>query len=264
MLTETVDKNVDNGRFGGNQHVIWCGIMGKLTHTGLKALMEKPGRHGDGQGLFFRTIGGGRAYWVFRYRADGKEREYSIGPYPEVSLNEARVKHATLRKRVVVDKADPLAERLAVKEAAREAPKTEKSFGEYADEYLDRQERRGLLGKNPMHRAQWRSTLASLPVSFRDLSVDQIGPSQVFHALDPILGPEARNRLTAQRPHRGGAGLCPRTRRRSTQSSGVVWLAEEPAWQPKAAWQDQPHDRGARPTRPPRCDALQGHPRLHG
>ncbi len=30
----------------------------KLTNAGLKKLLEKPGRHGDGAGLYFRTLGG--------------------------------------------------------------------------------------------------------------------------------------------------------------------------------------------------------------
>ena len=40
-------------------------IMAKLTNAGLEKLIERPGRHGDGQGLFFRTLGQGRAYWVY-------------------------------------------------------------------------------------------------------------------------------------------------------------------------------------------------------
>jgi hypothetical protein len=68
--------------------------------------------------LIFRTLGQGRAYWVFRYRAGGKEREVSLGPYPGLGLADARVKHTDLRKRVLADNADPLAD----KRAARTAP----------------------------------------------------------------------------------------------------------------------------------------------
>jgi hypothetical protein len=61
--------------------------MAKLTTTRLKSLLAKPGRHGDGDGLYFRTLGGDKAYWVYRYRVNGKEREISIGPAPgSVSL----------------------------------------------------------------------------------------------------------------------------------------------------------------------------------
>jgi integrase len=177
--------------------------MGKLTQAKLPRLIEKPGRHSDGQGLFFRTLGQSRAYWVYRFRSPdhetkGRERELSIGPFPEVSLIEARLKHAELRKRVVVDKADPLAEKQAAKALVAASPKTKKpTFGECADSYLDRKEKRGQLGRNPAHRAQWRSTLAGLPTWFRSLPVDEIGPKQVFAALDPIWAktPETASRL---------------------------------------------------------------------
>jgi integrase len=168
--------------------------VGKLTQNRLKSLIAKPGRHSDGGGLYFRTIGLDRAYWVYRFTIDGKTREMSVGPYPELGLIEARAKHAELRKKVVVDGADPLAERQAKrgKGAARTVP----TFGECADRFLERKEERGQLGGNPMHQAQWRSTLKGLPAPFRDLPVDEIGPKHVFEALDPIW---ARTPTTASR-----------------------------------------------------------------
>jgi hypothetical protein len=39
-----------------------------LTVLGLKSLIKKTGRHADGGGLYFRVIGKGKAYFVFRYR----------------------------------------------------------------------------------------------------------------------------------------------------------------------------------------------------
>ena len=35
-------------------------------------------------------IGGGKAYFVYRYRVDGRERETSLGPFPELSVNRVR------------------------------------------------------------------------------------------------------------------------------------------------------------------------------
>ena len=169
--------------------------MGDLNEKGLKGLIERPGRYRDGQGLFFKTLGLGRAYFVYRYRVGGKETETSLGPYPETTLEQARIKHAALRA-MVLKKIDPVSQKRAAK--AAQAVKSEApTFGEAADAYLDRQEQRGQLGKNPKHRAQWRATLTSLPASFRDLSIDRIGSQQVFDALDPIwaLKPETASRL---------------------------------------------------------------------
>ena len=71
------------------------------------------------------------------------------------------------------------------------------TFGAAAEDYLERKERRGELGKNAKHRQQWRATLAKLPKSFRDLPLDQIGAQQVFEVLDPIWErtPETASRL---------------------------------------------------------------------
>src|SRR5271166_4092944 len=109
--------------------------MGKLNDKGLQALLERPGRHSDGDGLFFRTLGSSRAYFVYRYHAGGKEHEMSLGPYPELSLSEAREKHVAARKAVVVDKVDPLADRRAAKAAAADRADAP-TFGECADAYL--------------------------------------------------------------------------------------------------------------------------------
>jgi hypothetical protein len=66
--------------------------MPKLPQTKLRGLIKKTGRHGDGGGLYFRVIGGGKAYFVYRYRVGGGERETSLGPFPELTLAE-RVPH---------------------------------------------------------------------------------------------------------------------------------------------------------------------------
>jgi hypothetical protein len=40
--------------------------MPKLTQAALRRLIKKTGRHSDGGGLYFRVIGGGKAYFVYR------------------------------------------------------------------------------------------------------------------------------------------------------------------------------------------------------
>jgi hypothetical protein len=60
-------------------------------------------------------LGHAKAYFLYRFRVDGREREMSLGPYPGLSLKGACEKHAELRARVVTDKADPLAEKRVAK-----------------------------------------------------------------------------------------------------------------------------------------------------
>ena len=169
--------------------------MPKLRNARLKALLKKPGRHSDGDGLYFRTIGLDRAYWAYRYRAHGKTREMSLGTWPEVSLAEARKKHAKLRA-AVLDKLDPLASRRAAREtsAAKGAVPT---FGQAAAAYVQAHE---VSWRNPKHAAQWRMTLTKYCASIRDMAVDRIDARAVLRVLEPqwTRAPETASRLRAR------------------------------------------------------------------
>jgi hypothetical protein len=108
--------------------------MGRLTQRAVMALAKEPGRHGDGDGLFLRVLDSNRVYWTYRYRNEGKEREMSLGPYPEITLAEARARHAGLRASVVKDKVDPLREKRNAKADALANAKP--TFGQIADGYI--------------------------------------------------------------------------------------------------------------------------------
>jgi hypothetical protein len=113
--------------------------MAKLTQIGLRSLIRKPGRHSDGGGLYFRVLGKGKAYWVYRYRVGDKERETSLGPFPELGLGEARDKHIEMRKLVKTNKIDPIAHKRALKASAARL-NTKPSFGQMADQYIETHE----------------------------------------------------------------------------------------------------------------------------
>ena len=169
-------------------------MAGKLTARSVEGLARRKGRFLDGDGLFLRVMEPGkRAYWVHRFTISGKEREKSLGAYPAISLADARIKHADLRA-LVLKGIDPVADRRPTLPKATSGALT---FGRVAEDYVERQERRGQLGKNPKHRRQWRATLASLPAWFREMPIDEIGPQHVFDALDPIWTrtPETGSRL---------------------------------------------------------------------
>jgi integrase len=167
-------------------------MIGKLTALQVDTL--EPGRHPDGGNLLLDVKDDGSRSWVFRFRWRGKEPEVGGGKAGKhgVSLKDARKWAAEGRAMLAMQpKVDP-------RTAWRAAPViATQTFAECALKYLDRQEARGLLGKNPRHIGQWRSTLMSLPAWFQKTPVDQIGPQQVFEALDPIwtLKPETASRL---------------------------------------------------------------------
>jgi Arm DNA-binding domain len=98
-------------------------MAGKLTARAVESLAKRKGRYGDGDGLFLRVLDPGkRVYWTFRYRATGRDREMSVGPYPELSLAEARARHVALRKAVVTDKIDPVGDRRAFTQVRHDDP----------------------------------------------------------------------------------------------------------------------------------------------
>ena len=63
-----------------------------LTDIAVKnaQITEKQYRLADGRGLCLLVKPMGGKYWRFRYRFAGKEKELSIGVYPDISLKEAR------------------------------------------------------------------------------------------------------------------------------------------------------------------------------
>ncbi len=58
---------------------------------------ERPYKIRDSQGLFLYITPTGRKYWRFAYKYNGKWKLLSLGPYPAVSLEEARRKRDEMR-----------------------------------------------------------------------------------------------------------------------------------------------------------------------
>ncbi len=92
---------------------------------------EKPYRLADSQGLVLIVDPRGGRYWRYRYRIGGKQKQISLGVYPEVSLKNARDKLIKVRTQVA-DGLDPSAVRKA--EKVEQASRKE-TFGDIAEEY---------------------------------------------------------------------------------------------------------------------------------
>lgn len=72
--------------------------MAKTLHHALKDLQlrqlvakKQPISATDGEGLTFTLSAAGTASWTLRYRSGDKQRELTIGRYPDISLSEARI-----------------------------------------------------------------------------------------------------------------------------------------------------------------------------
>ncbi|MET0180103.1 MAG: integrase arm-type DNA-binding domain-containing protein [Novosphingobium sp.] len=72
---------------------------GKLTDLKVRSALKKPGKHGDGGGLYLRVKPSGAASWILLVQFQGKRQEIGLGGYPaDRSLGEAREEAARLRK----------------------------------------------------------------------------------------------------------------------------------------------------------------------
>lgn len=90
----------------------------------------------DGGGLFLLVNAKLKKVWRFRYTIDGKRNLLSLGPYPEISLDDARTRSADLRK-LVKNGIDPATQRKEEKNAER--AKAENTFESVAREWLAKQ-----------------------------------------------------------------------------------------------------------------------------
>ena len=112
------------------------GIRLKLSDITVKAFISKakPGNKlADGGGLHLFVTAAGGTTWRIKYRVDGKEKLYSIGRYPQVTLAAARVELLEV-KALLREGKDPVTAR-RVNRAARSAD-TETTFQAIADDWL--------------------------------------------------------------------------------------------------------------------------------
>ncbi len=65
-----------------------------LTELKVKDAKPKDKRYmmRDDKGLYLRVDTSGNKYWILRYWEQKKERQISLGPYPDISLKDARIK----------------------------------------------------------------------------------------------------------------------------------------------------------------------------
>jgi integrase len=94
-----------------------AGGIDRLTDQRVRAFIKQAkagaaptGKISDGGGLYVMVTPAGSAVWRVKYRIDGKERVFSPGAYPEVSLAEARLARADVRK-LIKEGHDPVADR---------------------------------------------------------------------------------------------------------------------------------------------------------
>ncbi len=136
----------------------------------------RPGRYTDGRGnLVFVVSPTGAKRWLFRYQRNGLRREVGLGPYPVVTLAEAR--DLALEMRRALQRGDD------PKSVLRKAP-CGPTFREAAEAFI---EAKKAEWRNAKHRQQWRNTLASYAFPhIGDVPVAAVTVDHVLAVLKPI------------------------------------------------------------------------------
>src|SRR5215207_499925 len=172
--------------------------MGKLTAASVKH--AKPGRHGDGRGLYLQVKDTGARSWLLRYERNGRERWMGLGGAEYVPLAEARERAFEERRRLRQG-IDPLDARQAETARTRIAALNTISSEEAARQCVDA---RSAQWRTDKWRSEWLSTLEryAFPI-IGTLPVAAIDTGLVHRVLDPIwlekpdTGKRLRQRISA-------------------------------------------------------------------
>jgi integrase len=174
-----------------------------MTLTDAKCRAEKPGasrrKLSDGQGLQFWVQPNGSKLWQLIYYFAGKQRQLSLGPYPEVTPSEARSRR-DLAKALLRDGRDPAVE---WRQPIAEERLPGDTFKEVALEYIERR-RRENLAVPTMIKKKWLLEFA-YPTLGR-MKVIDIKPVHVLRVLQDIE--EKGNFETARRVRATIGAVC--------------------------------------------------------
>jgi integrase len=138
---------------------------------------------GKAPGLYLTVQPSGKKSWAFRYRHKGLSRKLTIGPYPEISLGEARTLASEARIKVARG-GDPAANKRVAREAALDERRAEQDKIEsVAERYVERHAK-------PNNRT-WKETERLLKkhiaAAWRDRRLGDIKRRDVHDLLDGIV-----------------------------------------------------------------------------
>jgi len=167
-----------------------AGGIGLLTDKAIKAFIAKAESNKqkkltDGGGLYLFITLAGTPVWRIKYHLDGKEKTYSPGPYPDISLAAARAELEQVKAELRQHK-DPVSERRL--RQAEGAAAVAQTFGVVANEWLARKKKEW----GPQHyvksaRAFERDVLPDLG----NLPVASISTAMVAAVVEKIAAREA-------------------------------------------------------------------------
>jgi len=159
------------------------GIVKTLSDKACKAFAAQKA-HGkklsDGKGLYLLITAAGSAVWRIKYRIQGKEKTYSIGPYPLISLAAARIELSEVKALLLEDK-DPVAERRVNR--ATNAAQTDNTFRSVAQEWLAMKQKEWSAGH---YTKSARALERDIYPALGNLPISSITPAIVAKAIEDI------------------------------------------------------------------------------
>jgi integrase len=188
------------------------GIAGRLTDKACKAFATQKA-HGkklsDGGGLYLLITQAGSAVWRVKYRIQGKEKTYSIGPYPLVTLAAAREKWAEV-KDLLREHKDPVVER-RVNRAASVAS-SENTLRAVSEDWLSMKKKEWSTGH---YAKSARALERDIYPSLGNLPIASITPAMVAKTIENINKRDVLETTTRILQHLNGVfryaqakGLC--------------------------------------------------------
>jgi integrase len=162
---------------------------GRQKLTARAAATTKPGRFGDGCGLYLIVSPTGARKWVYRFTFAGRVTEAGLGSANVVTLAEARGKAHHARRSL-----DAGENPIAVRRQAAFTNICAPTFGTVADALLAGKKSEW---RNVKHQTQWRISLTELSAPLRPRRVDEIDTTAILSVLRPLWQskPETAARL---------------------------------------------------------------------
>ena len=157
---------------------------------------SKPYKMFDGGGLYVEVMPSGSRIWRWRFRhADGKENALTFGPYPEISMQDAREKRLEAR-RLQLQGIDPAkhrddARRLAAEKAANTFEKVAREWYENKVPTWSERTSKNMLqrleadifpkiGSRPIAEIKHRELIATLR------KIEERGATEIAHRLKAV------------------------------------------------------------------------------
>jgi len=153
-----------------------------LTDREIKASKPKEKKYKliDGGGLFLLITPQGGKQWKLKYRFNNKEREYSIGTYPTISLNKARSIREELKIQIA-EGIDPSQKKKETKQKTQEQQaKKENTFEKISKEWVAFKD--GTIKEITLNKHQSRLDLHIYPY-FKNISIDEIKAKDIIDFL---------------------------------------------------------------------------------